>query len=530
EVNDLNPAGPWKGEVWSFLVRPLTAWKPIPADTTKFVDLNQELFWEAGTGAIMHTVYFGTDFDTIRDAANGPMITADPKHDPGPLTPGTTYYWRIDEYQFPASVTHKGPVWGFTTLAPGGGVKAQYFRGIDLSGPPVLTRIEEAIDYNWTAEIVGGLSDQVSARWTADLEAPLTDTYTLIARSDDGVRLWLDGRLLIDNWTKHAVAENQARVSLKAGEIYSLRMEWYEDTGSAVAQLFWQGPSLPRQIIPRGALQPPVRAGMPTPANGAADAPQAPILSWSAGDGATQHLLYFGDNAETAGRAAAPTAQQTPDKTTYDAGPLEWGKTYYWRVDQKQADGTVLAGKVWSFTTSNYAVVEDFESYTDDEGNRIYETWIDGWTNSTGSTVGYIEAPFAERKIVHGGAQSMPFDYNNRNAPFYSEAERTFAPVQDWTAHGVDALSLFWRGVAANGAGKLYVAIEDSAGKVAVVTNDAPLTATAWTEWTVPLSRFTGVNLSRVKVLYLGVGDRNAPAQGGAGRLYVDDIRLKKLQ
>jgi hypothetical protein len=172
--------------------------------------------------------------------------------------------------------------------------------------------------------------------------------------------------------------------------------------------------------------------------------------------------------------------------------------------------------------------VDDFESYTDDEGSRIYETWIDGWTNGTGSTVGYVQAPFAEQAIVHSGNQSMPLDYNNVKAPFYSEAEREFSPAQDWTVNSLDTLSLFVRGEAGNGAGKLYLAIEDSAGKSAVVINPDPAAVNAgvWTEWKIPLSSLTGVNLSKVKRLYLGVGDRDAPVAGGSGRLYIDDIRV----
>ena len=87
---------------------------------------------------------------------------------------------------------------------------------------------------------------------------------------------------------------------------------------------------------------------------------------------------------------------------------------------------------------ANFLIVDDMESYTDDEGNRIYETWVDGWTNSTGSVVGNTTAPFAERTIVHGGKQAMPMDYNNAKTPFYSEAEQTFAPLQNWTGNGVD--------------------------------------------------------------------------------------------
>ena len=96
---------------------------------------------------------------------------------------------------------------------------------------------------------------------------------------------------------------------------------------------------------------------------------------------------------------------------------------------------------------SDYLIVDDFESYTDEEGNRIYETWIDGFADdSSGSTVGHMDPPFAERTIVHGGRQSMPLDCNNINSPFYSEAWREFSPEQDWTVQGVSDLVLWLRG------------------------------------------------------------------------------------
>jgi hypothetical protein len=121
-------------------------------------------------------------------------------------------------------------------------------------------------------------------------------------------------------------------------------------------------------------------------------------------------------------------------------------------------------------------------------------------------------------------------DYNNVKSPFYSETYREFAPLQNWTANELADLRLDFRGVATNGAGALYVVVEDSAGKAAVVTNSDPAAVTlmTWTEWKTPLSSLTGVNLAKVKRLYLGVGDRKAPAKGGAGRIYIDDIRLTK--
>jgi hypothetical protein len=274
----------------------------------------------------------------------------------------------------------------------------------------------------------------------------------------------------------------------------------------------------------------PVTAYLPTPADGANDASTDPnmIVTWLAGISATGHHVYFGDDRDAVSTGAAAVDKGTITDTTFAPGPLEPLMTYYWRVDEIGVADAVNQGPVWTFTT--YLSVDDFESYTDDEGNRIYETWIDGWTNNTGSTVGYVQAPFAERTIVHSGQQSMPLDYNNVNSPWYSEAEREWAAVQNWTAEGADTLHLFIRGNTTNGLASLYVAVEDSSGKVAVVADANPtiVRVGVWTEWQIPLSSFTGVNLAKVKKLYLGVGDRRTPVAGGSGRLYIDDIRVTR--
>jgi hypothetical protein len=238
--------------------------------------------------------------------------------------------------------------------------------------------------------------------------------------------------------------------------------------------------------------------------------------------------VFFSDKIADVNTAAAAADQGELTTTDFSPGELNSVSTYYWRVDEVVFDGTVRTGPVWSFTT--VLPVEDFESYTDEEGSRIYERWVDGWTNSTGSQVGYAEAPFAETTIIHGGKQSMPFDYNNINSPFYSEAERTFATAQDWTGNGLAVLVLHLRGSRSNAAEPLYVVLEDSSGKSAVVAHPDPQAATvpAWTAWRIPLSEFAGVNLSRVKQITLGAGHRANPATGGAGRLLVDDIQVTK--
>ncbi len=190
----------------------------------------------------------------------------------------------------------------------------------------------------------------------------------------------------------------------------------------------------------------------PSPANGAiTDIVRVAPLTWQAGDGAMQHDVYL--TADSIGIDAANNSDVTglyrgrQTGTSFTPIPaLDVGRKYFWRIDEVGSDGRISRGIVWSFTLADYLIVDDFEGYTEDEGARIYQSWIDGWSNNTGSTVGYVQAPFAEQQIVHSGRQSLPLDFNNTQAPFYSEAERQFSPVQDWTAHGMTDLVLYVRG------------------------------------------------------------------------------------
>jgi len=125
----------------------------------------------------------------------------------------------------------------------------------------------------------------------------------------------------------------------------------------------------------------------------------------------------------------------------------------------------------------------------------------------------------------------MPLSYINSTGAFYSEAYRTFDIPQDWTAGGATGLSLWFRGHAANATDHLYVVVEDNAGRWAAVVHPDPdaLIRTMWIGWQVPLSAFSagGVDLTSVRRIYLGIGDRSDPEAGGSGLIYVDDIALR---
>jgi hypothetical protein len=252
---------------------------------------------------------------------------------------------------------------------------------------------------------------------------------------------------------------------------------------------------------------------------------------------AASHEVYFGSDAEAVWNAdtSSPEYKGARDlgSESYEPGELEWNTTYYWRIDEVNSANadSPWKGNLWSFTTANFLIIDDFESYNDLEtsdpaSNRIFNAWIDGFDNPAvnGSVVGYANPPFAEQTIVHSGLQSMPMTYDN--AVGKSEATLTLTDTRDWTVKGVNRLTIWFRGVRDNAAENLYVALNDSA----VVNHDNPDAALSarWTEWEVDLQAIAdqGVNLSNVNSITLGLGNRDNPAAGGAGIMYFDDIRL----
>ena len=295
-------------------------------------------------------------------------------------------------------------------------------------------------------------------------------------------------------------------------------------------------------------------ASNPEPARGAiADIREATALRWQAGDGAVSHDVYFGADKEAVRAANKDGAEYQGNQaaTSFSlAGLVELGGgAYFWRIDEVAADATVQEGDVWSFTVPAYLIVDDFESYSNEVGARVFEFWIDGigYTlpepgnpgNGTGAAVGhdiwsvtspYFDGTIMETANVHDGRLAMPLYYDNTASPYLSEAERTWAVPENWTAEGVTDLTLYIRGDATNDATAMYVAVEDTAGRVAVVPHpDAAVTAvTGWTEWKIPLADLTdaGVTTNAVKKMTIGVGNRAAPTPDGAGVVFIDDIRV----
>lgn len=152
---------------------------------------------------------------------------------------------------------------GICTGNNGTGLRGEYFNNVNLTGTPFATRVDPQVDFTWNASspATGINADNFSVRWTGQVEAPVTGNFVFSTVSDDGVRLWINGVQVINNWTDHApTVNNSVAIPLTAGAKYDIRMEFYEHTLGAVARLLWAYPGQAQQPIPQSRLYP---AGTP---------------------------------------------------------------------------------------------------------------------------------------------------------------------------------------------------------------------------------------------------------------------------
>jgi hypothetical protein len=139
--------------------------------------------------------------------------------------------------------------------AAGGGLSATYYDNRDFTGTS-LARIDSGVNWDWgtgsPAPALG--ADTFSARWTGKIKPRYAQTYTFYTTSDDGVRLWVNGQLIIDQWNDHAPATHSGTIALAADQLYDIRLEYYENGGGAVMKLDWQSALQARELVPTSRL------------------------------------------------------------------------------------------------------------------------------------------------------------------------------------------------------------------------------------------------------------------------------------
>jgi hypothetical protein len=144
-------------------------------------------------------------------------------------------------------------------IIPGGGngsgLNGEYYDNLNFTLRK-LTRTDATVNFDWgagsPAPSLG--ADTFSVRWTGQVQPQFSQTYTFYTRVDDGVRLWVNGSLLVDKWIDQAPTEWSGAIALTGGTKYNIQLDFYENGGGAVAQLSWSSPSQAKQIIPESRL------------------------------------------------------------------------------------------------------------------------------------------------------------------------------------------------------------------------------------------------------------------------------------
>jgi hypothetical protein len=471
---------------------------PTPSDGAIHPDTWLSMSWFAGDFAVSRNVYFSDNFDDVNLGAEAAFrgnqsstyfVVGFPGFPyPDGLVPGTTYYWRIDEVNdTEPNSPWVGPVWSFM-IPP----KTAY--------APDPADATEQVDPDENLSWAGGFGAKLHTVYFGD---SFDDVNNAAGGIPQGATTYTPG-------------------TLKLAKTYYWRVDEFDAIATYKGHVW--------SFATQGAV------GSPNPSNGAVDVKQTQIITFSPNVFAASHQVYFGTDKDAVKNAdtGSPEYKGTRDlgDESYDPGMLEWDTTYYWRIDEVNNTNpdSPWTGILWSFTTADFLIVDDFESYNDidppDPGsNRIFEAWLDGYGIPTnGALVGNDLPPYAEQTIVHSGSQSMPYFYDNSVG--YSEATLTLTYPRDWTEKGVNKLTIWFRGDSANAAETLYVALNGSA----VVNHDNPDAAQigTWTAWNIDLQTFAdqGVNLANVNKIALGLGNRNNPVAGGSGTMYFDDIRL----
>jgi hypothetical protein len=477
--------------------------KPDPADGAVIRDIWVSLGWEPGDYAASHSIYIGENRDEVQAGTGDTFRVNQTNTDyaigfpgfpyPDGVVKGTTYYWRIEDIEADGTTVHSGPVWSFM-IAP----KTAY--------NPIPADGAEFVDPN------------VVLKWQPGFGAILHtmffgDDYDTVKNAVAGIPL---GVVTYKPGT------------LESGKTFYWRVNEFHGFETLTGEV-WSFTS-------------PGAVGSPNPYNSAVNVKQTSILTWTANDNAASHQVYFGTDVDAVRNATSTSPEYKGSKNLgdekYDPGLLEQDTAYYWRIDgvNNLNPKSPWKGNAWAFTTADYLVVDDLESYNNIDppnpaSNTIFGYWIDGYgTTTNGALVGNDNPPYTEQTTVHGGRQSMPYVYDVTIK--YAEATLTLDSPRDWTASDVKTLTIWFHGDLGNDPAPVYVAIANMAGAPATVSHDDPAATQihAWTQWDIPLQAFAdkGIDLTNVNSIIIGIGDKANPP-GGLGKMYFDDFGLHSL-
>jgi alpha-tubulin suppressor-like RCC1 family protein len=211
-----------------------------------------------------------------------------------------------------------------------GGLKGEYYDNLDFTALKV-TRVDATVNFDWGsgAPDLSMGADTFSVRWIGFVEAPATETFTFYTVTDDGVRLWVDGTLLIDKWINQSPTEYSGTIALTKGRKIKIKMEYFENSGGASARLLWSSPSIAKQVIPRARLYPAWEIALAAGYN-LVSVPVCPIGSCTA-ESLAQDVNAQGGSCVSVVRYANGSFETHPVGTAVSNFPIEMGWGYFLR-------------------------------------------------------------------------------------------------------------------------------------------------------------------------------------------------------
>ena len=327
----------------SLAVAPTTA-PAAPTALTAIAGTNRVgLQWTGVSGAQSYNVKRGT-------SASGPFTTlanvANTSYQDTTAVNGTTYYYVVTALNFigegaNSNVASATPQVGLD----GSGITGAYYNSPDVPNPKYLasqlitTQLDPGVNFNVDGTRPAGVPhDQIGVIWTGAVKAPVTGSYVFTTASDDGIRLYIDGVLVVDNFVyQGTTTRNTPAINFTAGSYHTVRVTWFQGGGGGIAQLSWAYPGQGSQIVPTFVLFPDATQFAPPAVTlSGLPGPQSAILKWNTPDNATSYNLL---------RSATKGGPYTSLKTgitggTYTDTGLTNGTTYYYVLQAVNAKGT----------------------------------------------------------------------------------------------------------------------------------------------------------------------------------------------
>lgn len=230
----------------------LGSWAALPTVTPangNYVNQVVVQVKETTPGATIYYTTDGSDPTTASTKYTGPVT----------FTVGTIFKARAFVGSAQASGVVERDYLINATIGTGTGLQGSYYNGVQTpGGTPTLTEIDPVINFNWNGNppVAGVGATNWAGEWTGHIQAETTGTYTLTTNSDDGVQVYINGTLVIDDFNQHAPTLDSATLSFVAGQKYSIDIKYFQAQGGSVLQLFWSTYGLPTQIVPTTQLYP----------------------------------------------------------------------------------------------------------------------------------------------------------------------------------------------------------------------------------------------------------------------------------